>query len=58
MCIISCLYGCFCQSRTSTFCTLPSTLRSSTEEKNHSFFAASRMVLCSIWMLSGAWPAP
>src|SRR5690348_1950191 len=58
MCIICCLNGCFCQSRTSTFCTLPSTFRSSTEEKNHSCLAASRMVLCSIWMLCAGWPAP
>src|SRR6185312_8050042 len=58
MCIISCLNGCFCQSRTSTFCTLPSTFRSRIEEKNHSFLAASRMVLCSIWMLSGGWLPP
>ena len=38
-------------ARRSTFCTLPSMFRSSTEEKNHSCLAASRMVLCSIWML-------
>ena len=58
MCIISCLNGCFCQSRTSTFCTLPSTFRSRMDEKNHSCLAASRMVLCSIWMFCGACSAP
>ena len=58
MCIINCLNGCFCQSRTSTFCTLSSTFKSRIEEKNHSFFDASKMVLCRTWMLSGGWPAP
>ena len=42
------------QSRTSTFCTLPSTFRSRIEEKNHSFFDAKQD---GVVQRSGCFPA-
>src|SRR5690625_500569 len=57
-CSICCLYGCTCQSRTSTRCSSPSMSRSSTEEKNHSFLAARTMSSWSSWMLNGSMLLP